>query len=250
MVDVAPALVARDKPAKAVDSCERPLDDPSVSAQLLATFDTASCAARSNPATMAGLAAPSMGVGLVGVELVRPAVWPACLAADRRDAVEQLLERHAVVGVGAGEDEGERNAVPIGDEMAFRAEPAATGWVRPCLVTPLFAAREALARHARPQSIRSAARRRRSSSQYSASHTPASRQSRKPRQHVMPEPHPILSGSISHWMPVRSTNRIPVSATRSGTRSLPPRGRSREAGSRGSMIDQRASEKGRSHASS
>lgn len=92
------------------------------------------------------------------------------------------------------------------------------------------------------QSIRSAARSRRSSSRCSASHTPASCQSRKRRQHVMLEPHPISSGSISHWMPVRSTNRISVSAARSATRGLPPCGRGRATGSRGSMIDQRASE--------
>ncbi|MBB3172871.1 hypothetical protein FHR90_000685 [Endobacter medicaginis] len=88
----------------------------------------------------------------------------------------------------------------------------------------------------------SAARNRRSSSRCSASHTPASCQSRRRRQQVMPDPHPISSGSISHWMPVRRTNRIPLSAARSATRGLPPFGFGPAAGRRGSTIDQSASE--------
>ena len=32
--------------------------------------------------------------------------------------------------------------------------------------------------------------------------------------HVMPEPHPISWGSISHGIPLLSTNRMPVSAFR------------------------------------
>ena len=96
--------------------------------------------------------------------------------------------------------------------------------------------------HARLQLIRSAARRPRSNSWCNPSQTPASCQSRRRRQQVMPDPHPFSSRSISHWMPVRSTNRIPVSAARSDIRGLPPRDRGGAGGSSGSMIDQSASE--------
>jgi hypothetical protein len=58
------------------------------------------------------------------VELVRLASRPAKLTTDRRNAIEYFLERHAVVGVGAGQDKGERDAVPAGDQVALRAEPA------------------------------------------------------------------------------------------------------------------------------
>ena len=242
MVDVASAFVACDEPAEAVDPGEGAFDDPPVAAQLLAGLDAASCDAESDPATAARLSAPPMVVSLVGVELVRSASRPAGLATDRRDAVEQFLKRHTIVGVGTGQDEGERKAVPVGDQVALRAEPASVGRVRPCLVTPLLAATDALSMQARPQSIRSAARSRRSNSRCSASQTPNSCQSRRRRQHVMPDPHPISSGSISHWMPVRSTNRIPVKAARSDTRGLPPRGRGGAGGNSGSMIDHRTSE--------
>ena len=241
-MDVASPLVAGDKPAEAADPGEGALDDPPVAAQLLAGIDATACDAGSDPPTTAGLSATAMVVGFVGVELVRAASRPAGLATNRWDVVEQFLERHAVVGVGAGQDEGEREAVPVGDQVALGAEPASVGRVRPRLVAPLLAARDALSMQARLQSIRSAARSLRSNSRCSPSQTPASCQSLRRRQQVMPDPHPISSASISHWIPVRSTNRIPVSAARSDTRGLPPRGRGGTGGSSGSMIDQRASE--------
>ena len=43
-----------------------------------------------------------------------------------------------------------------------------------------------------------------------ACQTPASCQSRSRRQQVMPEPQPISRGSISHGMPLLSTNRMPL----------------------------------------
>ena len=47
-------------------------------------------------------------------------------------------------------------------------------------------------------------------------------------------PQPISWGSISQGMPVFSTNRMPVSAARSGTRGLPPLGLGGSSGSSGS----------------
>ena len=241
-MDVAPALVAGDEPPEAVDPGEAAFDHPPVSAQLLTGLDAASCDAGRDPTTAASLSAASMVIGLVGVELVWSASRPATLPSDRRDAVEKVLEWDAVVGVGAGQNRGEREAVPVRDQVAFRAEPSSIGRVWTRLVAPLLAARDALSMQARLQSIRLAARSRRSNSRCNPSQTPASCQSRRRRQQVMPDRHPISSGSISHWIPVRSTNRIPVSAARSDTRGLPPRGRGGTTGSSGSMIDHRASE--------
>jgi hypothetical protein len=52
----------------------------------------------------------------------------------------------------------------------------------------------------------------------------------------MPLPQPISCGSISHGMPLRSTNRIPLSAARLATRGRPPLGLGGSGGSNGSMI--------------
>ena len=59
------------------------------------------------------------------------------------------------------------------------------------------------------------------------SQTPASVQSRSRRQQVMPEPQPSSRGRSSHWIPVLSTNTIPVSTLRSSSRRRPPLGASR-----------------------
>jgi hypothetical protein len=54
---------------------------------------------------------------------------------------------------------------------------------------------------------------------------------------VTPDPHPISAGSISHGMPVRRTNKMPVSAARAGIGGRPPLGLGGGHGSNGSMIN-------------
>jgi hypothetical protein len=76
---------------------------------------------------------------------------------------------------------------------------------------------------------------------WSVSHTPACCQSRRRRQQVMPEPQPISWGSISHGMPERRTNRMPVRAARSGTRGRPPLGLGGSGGRSGSITAHRSS---------
>jgi hypothetical protein len=62
---------------------------------------------------------------------------------------------------------------------------------------------------------------------------PAVAQSRSRRQQVIPLPQPISWGRYSQGMPVFSTNKIPVSAARSGTRGRPPFGLGGSGGSNG-----------------
>jgi hypothetical protein len=64
---------------------------------------------------------------------------------------------------------------------------------------------------------------------------PASCQSRKGLQQVMPEPHPSSLGNISQGMPLRSTKRMPLRQPRSGNRGLPPVGLGSGCGRRGSI---------------
>ena len=153
--------------------------------------------------------------GFVGVQFVRAAAGAAGLAADGRDGIQQVFERHAVVDVGPGQQKGEREAAPVRDNVPLRARFAPVCRVRASGLAPLFAAIEALSRHARLQSIRPAARNRRSNARRSRSHTPARCQSRSRRQQVTPDPHPISRGSISQGMPDFSTNKMPVRAVRS-----------------------------------
>jgi hypothetical protein len=59
-------------------------------------------------------------------------------------------------------------------------------------------------------------------------------QSRRRRQHVIPEPQHSSCGNICHGMPLRRTKRIPVRQARSGTRGRPPIGRDGALGRNGS----------------
>lgn len=86
-------------------------------------------------------------------------------------------------------------------------------------------------RHPRPSQIRCACSRaptwssrasQSSSAKWIGAHTPACCQSRKRRQHVIPDPHPSSRGSICQEMPLRRTKTMPVRHARSETRGRPP----------------------------
>jgi hypothetical protein len=106
-----------------------------------------------------------------------------------------------------------------------------------------LAGTDALSRHARRQSMAPARPSRSRSTRWSRSHTPFACHSFKRRQQVLPEPQPISWGSICQGRPERSTNRMPASATRSGTRGRPPLGLGRSAGRMGSITAHRSSER-------
>ncbi len=241
-MDVEPAFVSDGEPAEPVEPGEAALDDPSMPTELLAGLDAPPRNTRLDPAAVAGTTAAAMVVGLVGVQLVRPVPRPAALACDRRDRIEQLVEGQAVVDVGAGQEKGQRDAATIRDQMALGAGPASVRRVRACGLAPFLAAMDELSMQARLQSIRSASRKRFNSSRCRRSQIPAACQSRSRRQQVTPDPHPISAGSISHGMPVRSTNSTPASVARGGTGGRPPLGFGTAGGSSGSMISHSESE--------
>jgi hypothetical protein len=160
------------------------------------------------------------------------------------------------VRVGSAEAEGKGRSSPVDHKMALRACTTGASFSAVCRVgtdrtafgtVPLFATPMAgmvcASRATRDQSIWSASPRRSSKTRCRRSQTPARCQSRRRRQQVMPEPHPISWGSISQGMPLCKTNRMPVRALRSGTRGRPPRGLGGSGGSNGSMTSQSASER-------
>ena len=89
------------------------------------------------------------------------------------------------------EDYRERDASLVCHNMALRARLSLIRRIRAGSLSPLFADTLAESRETLSQSIRSASPRRSRSTRCSASHTPASCQSRKCRQHVEPDPQPI-----------------------------------------------------------
>lgn len=83
-----------------------------------------------------------MVVGFVGVQLAGPVAWAFTTArANLRDRVERSNELGAVVSVGPGQDNAERRAAGIDDEVALRARLAPVGRVRAGRRPPLWMAR-------------------------------------------------------------------------------------------------------------
>jgi hypothetical protein len=161
--------------------------------------------------------------------------------------VDELLEEHRVVGIGGGEDRGERDPerdpFSVRNKVALRALLSLIRRIRCGFCAPLLLLAGMLAEstEARSQSMRSASPRRSRRVRCSLSHTPASCHSRKRRQQVIPEPQPISWGSISQGMPLFSTKTMPVSAARSSMRGLPPRGFGASGGRSGSMVSHSSS---------
>ncbi|SRR5579883_3284213 len=241
-MNVGAAFVARRQSAiGAVEPGEIALHNPTVPSKFLPGLDAATRDSRGDAADRAAGSAEDVVVGLVRVKLGGTKARWASATSDRRDPIEHRLQMIALVGVGGRDVDGERDAIPIDDQVLLGAELSAVRWVRPRRFTPPFARTLDASRLARVQSIRPAFPSSSSRTRWSRSHTPASCQSRSRRQQVIPLPHPSSWGRYSHPIPVRSTNKMPVSAARSSTGGRPPRGFGFGGGINGWMRSQSAS---------
>ena len=242
-MDVGAALVADGQASVAGEPGEGTLHHPAVSSEAGAALDATACDARGDATGAALPAAATVVVGLIGVEFARPLPWAAAMAdPDPRHGIQGGRQHHAIVPVGPAERQAKRRAAGVRDEVALRAWLAAIRRVRARLGAPLFAGTVALSSAARRQSICPAACNRSSSRRCKAAQTPAACQSRSRRQQLIPQPQPISAGSLSHGMPLTSTNTIPVNAARSASRGRPPLGLGRSGGNSGSIAAQRSSE--------
>jgi hypothetical protein len=223
-VDFGVALVAYSESAEAVEPGEAAFDHPTMFAEFFGAFQAPARNARHYASSAAGLSTARIVITFIGMAFFWPVPRTARPAANRRYRVEHVLKHFAVVDIGAGEPHSEWNAVALGHEMPFRARLAAIRWIWARGRPPFLAAMEEESAQTRLKSRRFAPRRRRSTSRCNRSQTPASCQSRRRRQQVTPEPHPSSGGRSAHAMPERSTNRMPLSAARSGIRGRPPRG--------------------------
>jgi len=241
------ALVADGEASVACEPGQRAFDDPPVPAQLRAGVDATAGDTDLDVAGVQHLAAAREVVGLIGVQLVRAlarAPQVSCRAVDGRHRIHEHGELRGVVTIGGTECGYQGHTVTVHDQVAFGPWFPPVGGVRSHLLderAPLFAGTLALSRLARAQSIRSARPNRSSSVRCSRSQTPASCQSRSRRQHVLPLPQPISTGSSCHWIPVFKTNTMPASVARSGTRGRPPFGLGRSGGSNGATTSHNAS---------
>lgn len=92
---------------------------------LSATRDPRSDAPFAEPSAIDVVVVPA-----IGVDRSRFAAGPDPLAPHRRRAIAQRRELGDVVGVGAGQRDPQRDTVPVGQHMVFRARPCAVNRTR------------------------------------------------------------------------------------------------------------------------
>ena len=234
-VDIQSSFKADSQLAKACKPAVRPPHHPPVFAQPLAALNASS----SNPANDAPL--PQVGsaslevVAFVGVQLCRSSTGTSWQASNRRNRVHAPLEHLGVVPVRAADQDHQRDASGIYDDVPLGAELASVRGVWARFLAPRGLGTEEPSMLARLQSIWSCSRKRVSMAWCNCSQTPAAFQSRRRLQHVMTLPYPRDWGRSSHGMPVCSTNKMPLRAASSLTASLraPPLAEGTKAGTRG-----------------
>jgi hypothetical protein len=202
------------------------------------------------PGELGGNATPVEGVTMrlrvvaaVALNEARLAPGTTGTPAERRDGVDEGQQLRDVVPVRGGQNRGERNALRFREEVVLAARLTAIGWVRSSFFPPRSARSEALSTIARSRSSWPRSRRAANSVACSFFQTPARCQRARRLQHALPEPQPISLGSMFQGIPLRSTNRIPVNAARSGIGFRPAYRRRRDGrfGMRGAIWAHKAS---------
>jgi hypothetical protein len=241
---VGTALVADAEAATAEQPGERALDYPAMPSQSLAGLHPPARNPRRDTAGAQGTPEEGGVVGLVGVQFagaLAGATWSSSWSDDRGDGINEGEQLGRVVGIGRRETDRQRDTVPIHHQVVLGPGFATVDRVRPSLLAPLLARTLKESRLARLQLMAASSPSQLSSLSCSRCQTPASCQSRKRRQQVVPLPQPSSFGSSRHGQPVLSTNTMPARAARSGRRGRPPFGFGGSCGSRGSIASQRAS---------
>ena len=218
----------------------RAFHHPAMTPQLVVAFDAPTSNAALDATLPEMLAAACKVIAFVGMQLVGPAARSAALAGNAGHGIYEFLEHHRVMSIGARDAEHQWDALPVRDEMAFAAELAPVGRVEARVRAPRGLDTLAPSKLTRLKSSRPAPHNSASNSKCSWCHTPAACHSRSLRQQVMPLPKPSSWGRYSQGVPVRSTNRMPLSANSSLSRGRPPRGDFATSGNSGCIRDHSA----------
>lgn len=198
-----------------------PFDDPAVRAEAIIAFDALARDSDLDAAAAQMSAATFVVIALVGMKPVGPAAGFAQAPWHRGQRIDEILEDHGVMPVGPRDAKDQWDAMAVGDEVALAAEFAPVRRVGTCVGAPRGLGTLAPSRLARLKSSFPAPRSSASNRRCRRCQAPAACQSRSLRQQVMPLPKPSSWGRSSHGMPVRSTNKMPLSAARSDTRGRP-----------------------------
>lgn len=122
------------------------LDDPAMATKSVVALNAFAGDAVLDATALEVRAASRVVVPLIRMQFAGPAAWPASLARDRRQGVNQFVEYYRVVAIGPGNAEHHRDALAVRDEVAFaaqfppvrrvgasvRAPRGLVRWPRPC----------------------------------------------------------------------------------------------------------------------
>lgn len=169
-------------------------------------------------------------VGAVTLDGIWTAPRASGFAAHRRDGIQQGKKLSHVMPVGAGHRDREGDALGVREDVVLAARLAAVDGAGSGVFPPCMARTEELSTMARSQAIAPADWSLASNSAWIRSHRPRRCHSASRRQQLTPEPQRISSGSILQGIPVRRTNRMPVSACRFEIGIRPGKRNRREAG--------------------
>jgi len=211
------SFVSDSEATKPMQPSDGALNYPSGLAQAAAVFGSAPCNLRLDAPSLERCAMGVRVVTTICLDEVGFASRTSRLSRDRRNRLDQRQQLRDVVAIGLGQNDRERNAFRVREDVVLRTGTTAIGWVRSRFFPAPRARIEELSATARDRSSRSAPRSFDSSTWCRRSHTLARCHASSRRQQVLPEPQPISLGNICHGIPERRTNRIPVSAARSET---------------------------------
>ena len=235
-MDVIALLLTDPQSPLLEEPAEDPLDDAAVFSQTAPLAGIPSCDPGNDPLGPEGPANLFLGIiGSVRIQLHWPFAPSTARAFDGRNRIHQWHRQLGVMDIGPGLDHRKRDPLAIADEMPFRAVFPAIPGIGASFRPPKSARTELLSTTALDQSIRSANPNSSSRTCQIFCQTPETYQSLRRRQQVMPLPHPSSAGSSSQAVPVRATNKMPVSANRFDTRGRPPLGLG-FSGGRGGLI--------------
>jgi len=193
---------------------DRTLDDPTGFAQAATMFGIAF---GNDGLDGEGTQQPTMRLGVVAtvtLERFGALSGTARFASNRRNGLNQRQQLRHIVGVGSGNYARERDALRVGENVVLAPRLTAIGWVRSSFFPRCMARTDELSTTASARSSWSRRRNSAKSTSCKRCHTPVSCQSLSRRQQVTPEPQPISWGSISQGIPLLSTNRMPLNASR------------------------------------
>jgi hypothetical protein len=220
-VDVSATFKANTESAKIVKPGVSPFHNPSKFAEPTSVFGPALRDHGLDAEVPKRLTMMPGIIAAVGVDDFGLPKWAPSYAANRWNCLDQRQQLGDVVAVGARQNHTNRNPVGIYEDMVFRAGSRTIGGVRASFSPAPTARTDDESTAAREKSSWPASRKCASSNSCSRSHTPASVQSRRRRQHVAPDPKPRLVGRWFQRSPVLNTNRMPLSAARSDTGRRP-----------------------------